>query len=106
MIVRVLVCVCAECECASKQMQRAQKKESPPNSPETAHIRRHDIVKTTKYETASCMSQEGESVRNLEISTFIHQCQTEMCFKTTTKIPEPAKNSPVRMTSSSSGCDM
>lgn len=90
MIVRVLVCVCAECECASKQMQRAQKKESPPNSPETAHIRRHDIVKTTKYETASCMSQEGESVRNLEISTFIHQCQTEM-FQNDDQNPRASK---------------
>lgn len=51
------MCVCFS---AGKQMR---KKESPPYSPEPAHERRRDIVKTTKYEIRSCLSQEGKSVR-------------------------------------------
>ena len=32
-----------------------KKKERPPNSPKAAHVRRRDIVKTTKYEIDSCI---------------------------------------------------
>lgn len=35
----------------------AKKKERPPNSPKAAHVRRRDIVKTTKYEIDSCIGR-------------------------------------------------
>lgn len=42
----------------SQENKIGKKKERPPNnSPKAAHVRRRDIVKTTKYEIDSCIGR-------------------------------------------------